>query len=241
MHQQSRQYFGGILVVDDDPSVQKLLATILNEFGYQIVFMANNGLEAVSTLETYEEGISVVLLDLMMPKMDGVAFLRHLVNVHHTPVAIVVQTGHPDGLTREAFFALGTDTILPSEYITKPFTPSRIIAEVEKAFICVEKKRKALQRESEARLHARLEQIETTLRIVEKNQHGFLTELGLDLVKAVLIAIALLALLYLGVGDFVKMVLPIESSGQTAVAPRPALKVEPATKDQQSTPKPQLR
>ncbi len=197
-----------ILIVEDDPTLQSLIREGLEDHGYRSVMTANSGVEAVSLLDSYEEEIAVVVLDLMMPKMGGLDLMRHLVNVHHTPVAIIVETGHSECMSKEEFFSLGTEIVLASEYITKPFDVQLLLGEVEKAFTCVDRKRKAQQREAEARLHARLERIESTLKTIESNQRGMLTELGLDLVKAVIIALALLALLYFGVDDFVRKVIP---------------------------------
>lgn len=208
MLDQSRPSSGAILIVDDDPDILRVFQKILVSHGYGNTLLANSGTDAVSLLNTYQEEISVVLLDLKMPGMDGIAVMRHLVNVHQLPIAIIVQTGHSEVLSREEFFALGTETVLATEYMTKPFDTSVLLKEVEKAFVYVERKRKALHREAEARLVAKLEKIESMLTTVQKNQHGWLAELGLELMKALVIALALLALLYLGVDDFVRKVLP---------------------------------
>lgn len=230
----SRPYVGSILVVDDEPAIRKFIQATLIENGYPDVLLAVDGVAAVSLLASHEGEISVIVLDLIMPRMGGESLIHHVVNVHPIPVAIIVQTGYPELFNREDFFALATDTVLPSEMIQKPYDSERLLAEVARAFDCVEKKRKALQLKSDARLHTRLEQIESTLKIlessqqglsyeleknqqrllheVEKQQHGLLYELGRELVKAAVLALALLTLLYFGIDDFARKVFSPSSS-----------------------------
>jgi len=65
-----------ILIVDDTPFNRDLLTEILND-DYNIL-EAENGVEAVKIIETRHDEISLVLLDLLMPEMDGFAFLEHM-------------------------------------------------------------------------------------------------------------------------------------------------------------------
>ncbi len=63
-----------ILIVDDDPSIRNLLSVALTMFGNETV-TASKGLEALETLKSTP--VDLILLDLMMPVMDGYTFLRH--------------------------------------------------------------------------------------------------------------------------------------------------------------------
>lgn len=66
---------GKVLVVDDDQSIRDLLADVLREEGHQVV-TARDGLEALQVLE--HEGSFLVLLDLMMPRLDGVGVIQEM-------------------------------------------------------------------------------------------------------------------------------------------------------------------
>lgn len=112
------------------------------EEGYEVLEAAS-GIEAITLLDSYEDEIRIVLLDLAMPGMDGVGVMRHLINVHHAVVGVIILTGYSEILSKEEFFELGTDTVLASDYITKPFDFLALPDDIAKAFNAVEKKRKA--------------------------------------------------------------------------------------------------
>ena len=82
-----------ILVVDDDHSYQLLITMYLKKNGYEIL-QAGNGYEAIETLN--REKVDLIVLDLMMPKMDGFRFLRWLRNEAHeqTPVLVLTWLKH---------------------------------------------------------------------------------------------------------------------------------------------------
>ena len=67
-----------ILLVDDERTIREYLPDILNvvPYGFQIVAVAANGLEAIETIKQMK--IDVILLDIRMPKMDGIEFLHFL-------------------------------------------------------------------------------------------------------------------------------------------------------------------
>lgn len=201
-----RLHSGSVLVVDDEPGIRRMVRQLLLEEGYEVLEAAS-GVEAITLLDSYEDEVRIVLLDLALPGMDGVGVMRHLVNVHHVPVGVIIITGYSEILSKEDFFALGTDTVLASDYIIKPFSPTVLVPEVEKAFNAVERKRKAQQKAAEDRIHARLENIESVVRSIHDNQRGFLGEIGMEIVKVLVIAAALLLLLYFGVDDFSRKLL----------------------------------
>jgi hypothetical protein len=78
--------------------------------------------------------------------------------------------------------------------------------DVEETARAVLSKREALNQGANELLHRRFDKVETAIREISRHQHGFLAELGLDLVRAIVVAAALLAMLLLGVGDFVKSI-----------------------------------
>jgi CheY-like chemotaxis protein len=107
-----------VLVVDDDPDILEAVAEILEGEGYRVA-RARNGLEALERVE--EQAPALVLLDLMMPVMDGVGFGRELRARHpaaHLPIVVISADGNPD---RAA--VPGTVGILP-----KPFDIEALLA-----------------------------------------------------------------------------------------------------------------
>lgn len=111
-----------ILVVDDDASVQKILKTVLESHGYQII-LANNGREALELLIKRED-IKLMLLDLLMPELSGTELLN-LLPQHNINIPTIVLTGFIDEM-KQIIHAK------PLSILTKPFDFDLLIAEIER-------------------------------------------------------------------------------------------------------------
>ncbi len=111
-----------ILVVDDESRMRKLIADFLGKKGYTIIEAAD-GEEAVDIFFA-EKDISLVLLDVMMPKMDGWKVLKEIRQYSKTPV--IMLTAKSDERDELMGFNLGVD-----EYISKPFSPKILVARVD--------------------------------------------------------------------------------------------------------------
>ncbi|MBI2288546.1 MAG: response regulator transcription factor, partial [Chloroflexi bacterium] len=110
-----------VLVVDDELSIIKFLRANLEGKGYEVL-AATNGIEALQTFET--ELPDLVLLDIMMPKMDGFEVCRRLREWSQTPIIMLSARG--DESDKVKCLDLGAD-----DYITKPFGASELIARVK--------------------------------------------------------------------------------------------------------------
>ena len=112
-----------ILVVDDESRMRKLLKDFLAVKGYQIL-EAEDGEKAVEVFEENRNKIKLILLDVMMPKLDGWSVLRKIRQESKVPVIMLTARGEEQD---ELFgFELGVD-----EYISKPFSPKILVARVE--------------------------------------------------------------------------------------------------------------
>jgi DNA-binding response OmpR family regulator len=109
-----------ILVVDDEARLVSLVESYLTLEGYRVL-SANNGVEALPIAS--REKPDLIILDLMMPKMDGYAFMREHRKEHNTP--IILLTARVDDEERVIGLELGAD-----DYITKPFRPRELVARV---------------------------------------------------------------------------------------------------------------
>ena len=98
-----------ILVIDDEPVLQKAMLKILKNDNYDIVF-ANNGLEGLVQVE--KEKPDLIFLDLRMPGLDGFGFLEKLRISPDDPYHVIVITGHGDDKEVEKSFALGANFFL---------------------------------------------------------------------------------------------------------------------------------
>lgn len=112
-----------ILIVDDESRMRKLIKDFLVAKGYNIL-EAEDGEKALSIFEQNKEKINLILLDVMMPKLDGWSVLRQIRQVSKVPIIMLTARGEEQD---ELFgFELGVD-----EYISKPFSPKILVARVE--------------------------------------------------------------------------------------------------------------
>jgi DNA-binding response OmpR family regulator len=109
-----------ILVVDDEPRLVSLVETYLTQSGFRVV-TASNGRDALSVAERQEPDL--IILDIMMPEMDGYEFMRIYRVDHDTP--IILLTARVDSDEKVAGLEAGAD-----DYLTKPFRPRELMARV---------------------------------------------------------------------------------------------------------------
>ena len=110
-----------ILVCDDEKDIVSALTIYLTTAGYQ-VFPAYDGTEALDLLR--REDIHLVLLDIMMPKLDGSAALSRLREASNVPV--ILLTAKSEDTDKIQGLNLGAD-----DYVTKPFNPVEVLARVK--------------------------------------------------------------------------------------------------------------
>ena len=111
-----------ILVVDDESRMRKLVHDFLAKQGF-VVLEAENGEEAVDIFFS-DKNISLIILDVMMPKMDGWQVCKEI--RQYSQVPIIMLTAKSDERDELLGFELGVD-----EYISKPFSPKILVARVE--------------------------------------------------------------------------------------------------------------
>jgi len=112
-----------VLVVDDESRMRKLIKDFLIQKNYNIL-EAEDGEKALQIYEQEKDKIKLILLDVMMPKLDGWSVLRQIRQDSKVPIVMLTARGEEQD---ELFgFELGVD-----EYISKPFSPKILVARVE--------------------------------------------------------------------------------------------------------------
>ena len=111
-----------ILVVDDEPRMRKLVKDFLTVKGFQVI-EAEDGEQAIDIF-CEEKDIALILLDVMMPKMDGWEVLKTIRQYSQIPILMLTARGEEQDELQG--FKLGAD-----EYISKPFSPKILVARVE--------------------------------------------------------------------------------------------------------------
>jgi len=110
-----------ILVVDDEKRILNFLRYKLKASGYEVI-TAGNGLEGIEQLKAQEP--DMIVLDLVMPEMDGMEMLRELRTFSAVPVIILTAKG--SDVDRIEGLRLGAD-----DYLPKPFNPDELVARIE--------------------------------------------------------------------------------------------------------------
>ena len=109
-----------ILIVEDDKDIREGVGIYLKSQGYQ-VFMASDGIEGLETLE--KEEIHLAIVDIMMPRMDGITMTMKLREKHDFP--IIMLSAKSEEVDKIMGLNIGAD-----DYVTKPFTPMELMARV---------------------------------------------------------------------------------------------------------------
>jgi two-component system KDP operon response regulator KdpE len=163
----------GVLVVDDDPKIRRLLATHLTRLGFEI-YLAAHGEEAL-----YQASLNqpdVIVLDLSMPGMDGFSALPRLREWYTDPIIILSATDQEREKVRA--LDLGAD-----DYMTKPFGPDELAARIRAAIRRAERLAKAAEG-SEPVVKAGDFEIDLAARIVRRNgEEVRLTRTEYDLLR----------------------------------------------------------
>lgn len=140
-----------ILIVDDDATMANLLSTVLEFEGFQPL-KALSGAEALRMVQ--EEGPDLVLLDIMMPEMDGFEVLGQLRKDPGTEkLPVVMLTARTEDRDIFEGWNRGAD-----EYVTKPFDPQRLVEII----------REVLERSYEERLEKRARRLEGLIELLGK-------------------------------------------------------------------------
>lgn len=112
-----------ILIVDDEMRIRRMLSDFLKSHDYEIV-EAKDGREAIDVFYSNDNKIDIILLDVMMPKINGFKVLSEIRQNFLTPVIMLTARGEEyDEITG---FKLGAD-----DYIIKPFSPTVLLARIE--------------------------------------------------------------------------------------------------------------
>ncbi|GAB4534905.1 MAG: response regulator transcription factor [Anaerolineales bacterium] len=112
-----------ILVVDDEPSILKLVTSYLEKEGYR-VYTAADGRAALKAAHAYKPDL--IVLDIMLPGMDGIEVLTHL--RRESDVYVIMLTAKTEETDKIIGLSVGAD-----DYVTKPFSPRELVARVKAA------------------------------------------------------------------------------------------------------------
>jgi two-component system response regulator ResD len=114
---------GSVLVVEDEPTIAEVVARYLSRAGYR-TRVAGDGAAALDAVA--HEAPDLVVLDLMLPRIDGLEVMRRIRDRHRRGIAIVLLTAKGEEADRVIGLRLGAD-----DYVVKPFSPAELVARVD--------------------------------------------------------------------------------------------------------------
>lgn len=115
-----REEMNSLLIVEDDPATREAVIAMLEELGHASPRVVTDGMEAIESLRAAPS--TLMMLDLMMPRMDGFEVLREIrKGAAPRPGHIIVMSAHANSEDREGISALGAD-----QFLSKPFTLAQL-------------------------------------------------------------------------------------------------------------------
>ncbi len=114
---------GTVLVVDDEPTIAEVVSRYLERAGYR-TRVAADGIEALEAVASQRPDL--VVLDLMLPGIDGLEVMRRLRDHGREPIATILLTAKGEESDRVVGLRLGAD-----DYVVKPFSPAELVARVD--------------------------------------------------------------------------------------------------------------
>jgi len=113
-----------VLVVDDDDAIRKVVRTVLEADGFEVVEAADGPAALLLLNAILGRGPDAVVLDIMMPGIDGIEVCE---KIDHEKVKVIMLSARDDAETKQAAAAAGADA-----YLTKPFSAIELLDAVEK-------------------------------------------------------------------------------------------------------------
>lgn len=163
-----------ILIVEDEPSIQSVLRELLADAGYEVC-TASDGVEG---LAQYRKGpFDLVLLDVMLPRLDGYGVCRAIRETSKTPVIMLTALDGEEAQVR-AF------TLQADDYITKPFSVRLVLLRVEA--VLRRSKGKAVASKDSVLIHGAIRLNPEEMRVHVGPAEVFLTRIEFDLLKTFL-------------------------------------------------------
>lgn len=131
-----------VLVAEDEQAIREFIVINLKRAGYETV-EASDGLEALEMYESCGGDIAVALLDIMMPNMDGLEVCKRLREKNNI-LGIIMLTAKTQEMDKVSGLLNGAD-----DYVTKPFSPSELMARVDAIFRRVAMQQKGVEKDND--------------------------------------------------------------------------------------------
>lgn len=158
-----------VLVAEDEDSIREFIVINLTRSGYTVE-QAENGVVALSKFKEDRDGFDVAILDIMMPEMDGLTVCKELRKAS-SDLGIIMLSAKTQEMDKVTGLLFGAD-----DYVTKPFSPSELMARVDAVYRRVEMTR-GVRKNDTASDSIVLDEFDLNLRNRTLTKHGAVIEL----------------------------------------------------------------
>lgn len=159
-----------ILVAEDEAAIREFIVINLKRSGYKVT-QAENGLQAIEAYNSAEDGIDIAILDIMMPEMDGLSVCKEL-RSRNDNIGIIMLTAKTQEMDKITGLMMGAD-----DYVTKPFSPSELMARVDALYRRVSMANKSSEKTSDSEYILRSGEFALNLRNRTLTKNSVLIEL----------------------------------------------------------------
>ena len=119
-----------VLLIDDEPDGREALRRLLEHHGHEVA-CADNGNDGISLILSQARSPDIILLDLLMPQMDGVRFMELIRSYHRLkPLRVILLTANPESRLVNQIRAMGVTQVLAKGHVTFPEIHAAIRAEL---------------------------------------------------------------------------------------------------------------
>lgn len=159
-----------VLVAEDESAIREFIVINLMRSGYKVT-QAENGLQALELYKNTDEEIDIAILDIMMPEMDGLTVCKEIRSLNEN-VGIIMLTAKTQEMDKITGLMMGAD-----DYVTKPFSPSELMARVDAIYRRVSVNTRSAEKVSESEYLLRSGEFVLNLRNRTLTKSGKLIEL----------------------------------------------------------------
>ncbi len=159
-----------VLVAEDESAIREFIVINLKRSGYKVT-QAENGLQALELFKNSEEVIDIAILDIMMPELDGLSVCREIRSLNDN-VGIIMLTAKTQEMDKITGLMMGAD-----DYVTKPFSPSELMARVDAIYRRVSVNSKSAEKSTESEYLLKSGEFVLNLRNRTLTKNGKLIEL----------------------------------------------------------------
>lgn len=202
-------YNQGVLVVDDEDSVQLLIEAELDSAGFKKIYKAMSGIQCIDKLKEYGDKIVIILMDINMPGMDGMSTVQHIMNHHDGVVGVIFYTGYQE--FKDKSRQLGNEHVLNLDYIIKSSSMSELISSIENNIKLVLDKRKKILANGETNLLKEvlclkedIKALDCLISEINKKIYPFWVDVGKQILITIILAAFVISFLSSGLSGIIK-------------------------------------